>query len=103
MKNLRNALLSLFLLSIPVGFGVMIQLGVKDHKDTVKAMEKVLLALDEMKEDTTLTVVDYNSARMAIISREWGVSTEGAKKILRKAKIAFEEDGQYILVNNYNK
>lgn len=100
MKNLRNAILALFLCSIPVGFGVMIQLGVKDHKDTVKAMEKVLVALDEMKGDTTLTVTDYYSARMAIISREWGVSTEGAKKILRKAKIAFEEDNQYILVSH---
>ena len=100
MKNLRNAILALFLCSIPVGFGVMIQLGVKDHKDTVKAMEKVLVALDEMKEDTTLTVVDYNSARMAIISREWAVSTDGAKKILRKSKIAFKEDAQYIKVNN---
>lgn len=99
MKNLRNAIIALVLCSIPVGFGIMIQLGVKDHKDTVKAMERVLLALDEMKEDKSITVTDYNSARRAIIAREWVVSTDGAKKILRKAKIAFKEDSQYILVN----
>ena len=100
MKNLRNAIFALILCSIPVGFGVMIQMGVKDHKDTVKAMERVLVALDEMKEDKTLTVTDYNSARRAIISREWGVSTDGAKKILRKAKIAFKEDREFILVSH---
>ena len=100
MKNLRNAIFALILCSIPIGFGVMIQLGVKDHRVTVDQMGKVLLALDEMKEDSTLTVVDYNSARRAIIAREWVVSTDGTKKILKKAKIAFKEDGQYILVNN---
>ena len=99
MKNLRNAVMGLFLLSIPVGFGLMISLGVKDHRDTVVAMSKVLVAIDSLKTDSSLTVFDYTTARRAIISRNWEYSTDGAKKLLKKANIAFAESGDEIQVN----